>query len=418
MKGENQHYHSLDGLRGLAALVVVCLHYVSAFAPALIGYVVTTHHTRIIKVIAGSPLQLPFAGDFAVCIFFVLSGFVLSLNFFKHKSVDVLIKGASRRYFRLMLPALGSIMIGYLLLRSGAIHTQQAAAVAPSPDWLSSVWTFPAHITQALYQGVYGVFFTGYKTYNNVLWTMQFELFGSFLVFGFLALFGALTKRWVFYAVLSLMFIKSYFLGFVLGVAIADVWLNYPKIKDALSTKIVWIALPVGLILGSWSTASVYPNLYTKIQVPSFSPLQLAILAHVLGAAIVIVAVLKLRVLAQVLERSVFQYLGRISFSVYLLHLLVLGSFASALFAWLAPHIGHVRSLLIIFPPSLAITIGAAHLYTRYVDVPATEFSRQAGAYLISEKPLSLKPLRKFVTKLKRKILSVEPEASKESSAS
>jgi peptidoglycan/LPS O-acetylase OafA/YrhL len=190
-------YRSLDGVRGLAALVVVFCHYSNAFVPSLNGSG-STFSTRLDKVVSTTPLHLPLAGNFAVYIFFVLSGFVLSQKFFLTKSATVVISSAIRRYIRLMIPALGSVLLTYLVLRAGFIQSHAVAAVTGS-EWLGSFWNFQANFFEALYQGLYGVFFTEFTTYNTSLWTMHIELYGSFLVFMFLLLFGKLEKRWVVY---------------------------------------------------------------------------------------------------------------------------------------------------------------------------------------------------------------------------
>ena len=74
----------LDGLRGLAAFEVVFHHFILAFYPALFaGPGVPTHLAPGQEVfVSGSVLNLLYDGNFAVCIFFVLSGYVLSHKFF------------------------------------------------------------------------------------------------------------------------------------------------------------------------------------------------------------------------------------------------------------------------------------------------------------------------------------------------
>ena len=65
--------HQLDGLRGIAALTVVLYHYLSAFLPAL-----TPDETANPHWLSDTPLAVIFNGPFAVVVFFVLSGFVIS----------------------------------------------------------------------------------------------------------------------------------------------------------------------------------------------------------------------------------------------------------------------------------------------------------------------------------------------------
>jgi peptidoglycan/LPS O-acetylase OafA/YrhL len=106
----------LDGLRGLAALTVVFLHYVTAFYPAFVTANYSQIHTKsgIELFIAKSPLDIFYAGNFAVCIFFVLSGYVLSMKYFQFKNQNILIKSAIKRYFRLVIPVFASVSIAFI----------------------------------------------------------------------------------------------------------------------------------------------------------------------------------------------------------------------------------------------------------------------------------------------------------------
>lgn len=407
VKGKHQ-YSSLDGVRGLAALSVLLLHYVTAFAPFLIGYEVTRRHTSLDRIVATTPLQLPVAGNLAVCVFFVLSGFVLSLKYFKLKDANILVSSAVRRYFRLAIPTIGSVLLAYFVLRIGGMHTQQTAAVTESSSWLATFWNFPAHVFTAVYQGVYGVFVTSDATYNIVLWTMHFELFGSFLVFMFLALFGKLPNRWFFYGLFGLVFVKSYYLGFFAGIVIADIFTNYPQLVDKLRDRYLWGLFAVAIVLGTWPTTSIYPSLYDHIHLPLFSPLLLAIFAHTVAATIIIVAVLKLQVLTRFFETRPLQFLGKVSFSLYLLHFIILCSIACYLFDVFVPHLGYGKSVLLTFIPSVGLTFVASHYYTKYVDERAIAYSKRFGDMLLGE-PLPLKWWRELKMKVPGQLSVEEP---------
>jgi peptidoglycan/LPS O-acetylase OafA/YrhL len=45
-----------------------------------------------------------FYGEFWVSVFFVLSGFVLTISFFKRRDPSNLVKGMFKRYARLIIP--------------------------------------------------------------------------------------------------------------------------------------------------------------------------------------------------------------------------------------------------------------------------------------------------------------------------
>jgi len=75
-----QELRYFTGLRGLSCLVVVLAHMVVAFYPALYtGKPAQAHHGWE-SALANSPAGLLCAGNFMVCIFFVLSAYVLSFG--------------------------------------------------------------------------------------------------------------------------------------------------------------------------------------------------------------------------------------------------------------------------------------------------------------------------------------------------
>jgi peptidoglycan/LPS O-acetylase OafA/YrhL len=385
---EQQHYKSLDGLRGVAALSVVLLHYVMAFAPFLLGYVVTTRHTRFDHLVGTTPLHLPLAGNLAVCVFFVLSGFVLSVRFFETKDIETLVASAARRWFRLLIPAFGSVLLAYMVVRSGGMYAHRASLETQSTNWLAVFWDFPAHLGRAVPQGLYGIWFGTFNlvtTYNPVLWTMHYELLGSFFVFTFLALFGRGKNRWLFYGVLAIIFLKTYYLAFVAGMAVCDLFTTRPELREKLNPRLFWIGLPLSIVLGTWTTTvdTLYPTVYDHVSLPFFTTPQLEILAHVLAAIIMMLAVLRLKPAAKILSTRPFQYLGRVSFALYLTHFIVLGSLASYLFVQLLPRYGYIAAFGTTFVVGLPLSFLIASAYTRWVDVPAIALSKRLGNYLL-----------------------------------
>src|SRR5262249_28493613 len=144
----------LEAIRGIAALVVVLHHLAHTFWPGLLR--------------AHFPWRSAFDGSFAVTLFFVLSGIVLSFAFFERPSHQTLAAAAIRRYFRLTLPILTSVLLGYMLLRCGAFANGSAAdAMGRAPDqWLRHFYTFKPGIGDALREGSYRAYL-GYDSFHS-----------------------------------------------------------------------------------------------------------------------------------------------------------------------------------------------------------------------------------------------------------
>jgi len=99
MKASASKNLSLEGLRGLAALAVFSCHFLYVFFPYLArgrtvdqsGFVPLWHWETWF---ARAPFTLLYNGDFAVAVFFVLSGYVLTRKFWNNGDVTSLTAGA------------------------------------------------------------------------------------------------------------------------------------------------------------------------------------------------------------------------------------------------------------------------------------------------------------------------------------
>ena len=365
----------LDGLRGLAAAVVID-HYMISYFPAAVNIDAPAHHAGFEQVVERTPLHLLVAGNFAVCIFFVLSGFVLSTKFFtKHNRGDLL-ASATKRYGRLALPVAASVMVAFVLIKLHAFHNvtleQQTGSL-----WLLRFWRSNPSFWGALYHGFAGVFTSGQSdAFNTVLWTMKIELMGSFLVIAVLLACGRWRYRAVVYALLGLIFFRSYYVTFVAGSALCDLFhwqagspALVKKLKKALQ-KGWWLPLLLlSLYLGSCPVDRLSGTLFAYVHLPFGMPV--ALTAHVLGAVGLTLAVLYAQPLQKFLARERLARFGDVSFSLYLTHLFVLGTFAAVAFTWLRPRTSYGWAFLLMIGPSLALTWLVAKLFMKYIDLKA-----------------------------------------------
>ena len=182
----------LDGLRGLAALCVYIHHFIYGFTNLHgHGFGENGHYHFV---------SLPFirflwsGGDAGVAIFFILSGYVLSVGSFRklksEKTAEVrkgLLSALIRRPIRLYFPPLAVSFIVALLLQipglmlSDAFSKPQATLGAEMYNWFWSCYYY----FSIFRNHVPGGFF-----YDSVVWTLPIELKGSLLVYGALAVFS------------------------------------------------------------------------------------------------------------------------------------------------------------------------------------------------------------------------------------
>jgi peptidoglycan/LPS O-acetylase OafA/YrhL len=302
----------LDGVRGWASLAVVIHHAREGFLRA--GDSPWQH--RLLSALGD--------GEMAVHVFFVLSGFVLSVRFLQTADRRVLEGLALRRYPRLTIPIVVVALLAYLMLRIGFVYNHAAAELLRSTNNLGAIFQFPASLMSALKFSVYDVYLN-YRfetSYNTNLWTMPIELLGSFLVFGLL--FIPLPK-WgrrglILAALLLALFTRSIYADFMLGVVIAE--LAVDDVANRLP-KTLTAALSIGCVLGAIGLRVLFPGRAWMFA----------------AAAGLIVAFPVLSVMARrFFGNPISRWLGKVSFPLYLIHPLVIVGPASWLALRLAGH--------------------------------------------------------------------------------
>ncbi|HET8685748.1 MAG TPA: acyltransferase, partial [Methanosarcina sp.] len=248
----------LDGLRGIAAVNVMIMHFFIILVPAMIySDRMPAHLGNLEQIFSSTPLGLIGAGNFSVCIFFVLSGYVLTQKYFKTKDRNIIISGAVRRYIRLFVPVFAATILSFLLASTGVFHYYIEAGVISGNNNYASYWTFTPDLVDAVKHAVWGTFFAGDDTYNPVLWTMTVELYGSMLVFAIALLFGGQRTRWTFYLAAVVFFLNSYYLAFIIGMGLADTFNSKSSVFKTNNKIVLSTVLVSGLFLGSYPVGTV-----------------------------------------------------------------------------------------------------------------------------------------------------------------
>jgi len=372
---------ALESLRGLAALIVVFSHIVAAFYPALaLGSSQAVSHSKFESIIQTTPLGALVNGHVAVIVFFILSGFVLSYGYFT-RSID-LVSAAVKRYFRLVPIVFASIILSYFLFRLHLYQNATAGAVSES-GWLAQFWQQDTNILNAMWQGLIGTFaqLPDPTSLNPVLWTIYYELIGSLLVYAILGFVGKDDRRWIIYAIFSFIFIGTFYVGFIVGMALCDLFVHKPHIFQKVGR------MPKGYKLGALFAAitlASYPAYVSTfndlgllhkslIVVPSMD-INRNIL-YGLAGIIIVVLILTSHKVKSVFEFKPFVVLGGLSYSLYATHLLILGSFGAAVFLAFKSFLPYNFAVLATVPLFLVVAILVAYLFKRYVDAPSIKLS-------------------------------------------
>jgi peptidoglycan/LPS O-acetylase OafA/YrhL len=279
----------LDGLRGWGAVFVLLYHL---FCDALpLGPSATT-------------LQyfLPFNGQLAVQVFFVVSGFALSVRYLSDGDLQAWSRILAGRYIRLAIPILAACFIVHVVM---ALNL-----VAPPSERLPvfrPYFNFEPTIGHLLRFSLFDVFFDykGSETYIGPLWTMSIELIGSFIVLLAILVVRRVPARILMLCGVAVMILvlapsknAAMLALFPLGAALADCfnrgWLD--DVPTPISVLILVVAASVPLMTSSkmaWGLLSAVPLTFGAI---AFAPARVW------------------------LSGRLSAWLGRLSFPLYLIH--------------------------------------------------------------------------------------------------
>jgi peptidoglycan/LPS O-acetylase OafA/YrhL len=303
-------------------------HFLIAFAPEFEGRLSPESPFALSR----SPLFAFVNGTAAVAVFFVLSGFVLTIRAFESGDASSLGSSALRRWPRLAAPVILSNLISAAFLSAGLYVHQDR-------PWLDPA-TFgrPASIfADAAWEGAIRTFVSGSANFNAAIWTMHYELIGSFVVFiaAFVMLRSKIPLLAAFFAGLASItfagpdaggWIAIMILGTVLAWQVSKqrpVW-SLPKASAAIVTAI---------FLCGFDGYAVPRGFYVFLD--GYATPGLEHLLHGTGAFLIVSAILFCPVFTDRLRNPIGAMLGKLSFPIYLVHLSILNGAVFFLHQWL-----------------------------------------------------------------------------------
>ena len=329
----------LDSLRGLAALAVSFAHIFGQPVGVL---------AAVMTLISLTPLHALYEGQRAVLLFFVLSGFVLALPFFRGdvSPAPFVVKRAVRLYPLYLLVIAASIVAYSILLGD------------PHVDWGTGLSY--ASMVSANTPGV-----------DGVVWSLAHEMRLS-IIFPILMIpIVKFPSKWVLLASLGLV-AAGFWMGdaprnvlpiatvyyaffFVLGAVAAKHLDRLVALVRSLNVRRATLGLVVALVIYG---AMPFSGLALPIQEASVGIAVIGIMLLAVGRPAV----------SRFLMQPPLRFLGRISYSYYLLHAVVLTHVADALY-------GRIPNVAVI-----VIGIGASILLAwaafTWVETPSIYLSQ------------------------------------------
>ncbi len=342
---------ALEGLRGVAALVVLVRHWWETVFPLAWEGREWLH----------GPLAPLLTATGAVHLFFVLSGVVLTGSLERGRGGAAVAQYGVRRVFRLYPPFIVAVLFSWIA----------SFFYLPSP---------PGSGVTNLVRMLSGTHFTFDQVFPGLLilgpvggvlpvgWSLAIEGVFSALLPAMVALarrftwtvllVGPILALWIPGSPAHLLHLRGLLLcsfDFGLGVGL---WLERERLARWVGGhQAVALALAVvGAFLLGWPTAGRW-----GIHLPP------AVVSMALGAAALVVAALHFRPLRRVLESAPILFVGRVSYSLYLLHLAVLILLAPRI----VRHGGTATEMVLLLALVLAVSLLLSFAAWQWIERPA-----------------------------------------------
>jgi peptidoglycan/LPS O-acetylase OafA/YrhL len=343
----------LESIRGLAALQVLLLHFLSAFAPDL---VFTPPPDAIVaRAIHLSPLYFLYDGYSAVYIFFVLSGYVLTRSFEHHLAQPS--SQIMARLIRLGVPALAATLVAAAVMLMFDRPNVEAGALSGSA-WFASQWQADLSILSVIRDGVLNALFLSYRGSPGVaflpwqqlieqsfvapLWTLSIEFYGSMIVL-VLCGFARRSRAWWWAVVLlgAIFTVRSAYICFFIGHLLATFRrAEWPApARKLLPVFSIVLGVVLCVLAEVWQplwlrslcadpTYFLFPGPFAPVQQKTF------------GAILVLIGIIDLEVARRFLSSPWLVRCSKLSFPLYLIHWPILFGPAAAFFLLLNGIVG------------------------------------------------------------------------------
>jgi peptidoglycan/LPS O-acetylase OafA/YrhL len=380
----------LESIRGLAALQVLLLHFMAAFAPNLVFALPAA--AAIAGYIHLSPLYFLYDGYSAVYIFFALSGYVLTRSFERHlapASTQIL-----ARIIRLGLPAIAATLVAACVMSVFGKPNIDAGDLSGSV-WFASQGHAELSWLSVIKDGTLNALFLGYSGLPGVaflapwqqpveqslvapLWTLSIEFYGSMIILMLCACARRSRLLWWSVVLLGALFtIRSAYVCFFVGHLLATFRRAERPVPDSRLLPVFAIMSGIFLCVLAevWQpqwlrSLCADPGLW--LFPGQFAPMQ----QKTFGAILVLIGIIDLEAARRFLSRPGLVARSRLSFPLYLVHWPVLFGPAAALFLVLNGMVGIELARVGAIVAGIVLAFAASMLFLG-VDRGALDLSRR-----------------------------------------
>ncbi|MEK8127479.1 acyltransferase [Paenibacillus filicis] len=373
-----KRFEQLDSIRGVACLMVLLYHFLLLF-PQFVEPIMNVDGYWLIKLIRYTPLRVIWAGYEAVMLFFVLSGFVLALPFLTSRHTPY-IPFAIKRIFRIYIPYIVAILIAITLSWTARSDIKELSNWFNEFNWNTPFsWSLLGdHLV------LVGEFDT--HAFVPVVWSLVHEMRIS-LIFPFIML-AVIRFNWKWTVLISFLLSSiilvhwswysitlHYMFMFVIGALLAKhrEFLIEQLKKTSRRTRLIFFVAAV-LLLGLKIPGGMLP--FGNPSLIKF----VSEWGNSMGAAMLVILALSGGWFSKFLLLKPIHFIGKLSYSIYLYHLIALVTLINLLY-------GLLPFWLMLVIAFLA-TIGVSALSYYWIELPSVAW----GKYMAKKAQVFLNP--------------------------
>ena len=310
----------IDSIKWIACVIVFLNHFYLTFGYTCIG---------LNNIVTLRPFNILCNGNYAVCLFLIVSAYVISKPIYISKDFKRVQKTLVKRYPRLMLPVFFSSLVSYILYLLGVYFNQQAGEVLKN-EWLRGKYNSPLTMKELFLTSTIKVWWNGDASFNAPFWMLQLLFFGTFLTVIITMLTAVKKRGFVILGILLFIYtyLASFYLCFVCGVLLAYLssrgYFKGEK-KNKYKFGINIFLLVFSLCLPGYAETII--DIISPIAYGSFICDKR--FYNIVGSFLLIFSLMGMEEIKLCLEKSkLLKRIRKISFSIYLIHWSIICSFS------------------------------------------------------------------------------------------
>lgn len=309
----------IDGIRGIASILVVFCHLACVFMPGL--YFAEKANTTFEQIWIHSPLNIITNGNASVQCFFVLSGFLITRKVYRNREKSLI--SPIKTYCKLLHIIIPAVIFSATLMATKQMYHLQALNINPVLEFVADYNDFDVSIIDVI-KDIFCLTFISGSKYVGPFWTIHNEFWGSILILTtsyYILSVGKNRKGLYIIFGIIVLCAKAQLFPFVVGAFAYDcihdtendtTWLG--KIINFCIKHLYPVMMIVGLYLvdinwaisGIWAPLSIIPGI--------------TLICRSIGCAMCVICIHGSRLLRSIFSAKPLQFLGRISAYIYAFH--------------------------------------------------------------------------------------------------